>query len=83
MLEQYLELKKKQAEIEKQLETLKREIRAKYDIGEHEVNGIQVKISKRMRFDLDKEKVMIKIGSIGYQECEKVTEYEVITVKLI
>lgn len=81
ILEKYLELKKQEAQVTKQLATLKNEIRLAYAIGDTESDGIKVTRAMRIRIDLDKEAVLLKIGADGYKDCEKATEYEVITVK--
>jgi hypothetical protein len=81
ILEKYLELKKQEAEVTKQLNSLKNEIKLAYAIGDSETNGIKVSRSLRIRIDLDKEAVLLKIGADAYKECEKATEYEVLTVK--
>lgn len=82
-LERFLELKKMEAEITKELNSLKREIREAYAIGDTEVGGVKVSRALRTRIDLDKEKVLIKLGADHYKDCEKITEYEVLTVKRV
>ena len=52
-------------------------------MGEFEVDGVKVTRATRIRIDLDKERVLIKLGQKAYMDCEKATEYEVITVKRV
>lgn len=82
-LQQYLELKKQEAEITKQLNLIKREIRESLPIGDTEMGDIKVSRALRIRIDIDKESVLMKLGEKGYKECEKATEYEVVTVKRV
>lgn len=82
-LDRYLQLKSQEAEITKELNLIKREIRESLPIGDTEINGIKVTRRMQIRFDLDKEAVLIKLGEKGYRHCEKATEYEVVTVKRV
>lgn len=82
-LERYLDLKAQEAEITKELNLIKREIRESLPIGDSEINGVKVTRRMQIRIDLDKEQVLIKLGEKGYKDCEKATEYEVVTVKRI
>ena len=80
-LERYLELKKQESSVVKELELLKKEIRELYSLGDTEVGDIKVSRSMRTRIDIDKEKVLIRLGVEAFQECEKISEYEVLVVK--
>ena len=80
-LERYLELKKQESSVVKELESLKKEIRELYSLGDTEVGDIKVSRSMRTRIDIDKEKVLIRLGVEAFQECEKISEYEVLVVK--
>lgn len=82
-LEKFLELKAQESEITKQLNLLKREIRESLPVGDSEFGDIKVSRSSRIRIDLDKESVLKRLGERGYKECEKASEYEVLTVKRI
>lgn len=82
-LNRYLELKKQEAEIAKELKLMKQKIRESFSVGDTEIDGIKVSRSTRIRIDLDKESVLRKLGPHAYQQCEKATEYEVVTVKRV
>ena len=83
LLEKYLEQKKIEAEAQKKLKELKKQIQAEFAMGEFEVDGVKVTRASRIRIDLDKERVLMKLGQEAYMDCEKATEYEVITVKRV
>ena len=83
LLEKYLQQKKIEAEAQKKLKELKKQIQAEFGMGEFEVDGVKVTRSSRIRIDLDKERALMKLGQEAYMDCEKATEYEVITVKRV
>ena len=82
-LEKFLELKAQATAIEKQMKEIKAEIKESFEPGETVVGNVQIQRSLRTRIDLDKEQVLIRLGESGYKECEKISEYEVLTVKRI
>ena len=82
-LERYLELKFQESEIAKEINQLKREIKEQLPIGETIQSDIKVQRRLQTRIDLDKERVLIKLGADAYKDCEKITEYEVVTVKRV
>lgn len=82
-IERFLELKKMEAEITKEMNELKRQFRESFSLGDTEVDGVKISRALRTRIDLDKEKVLIRLGADGYKDCEKITEYEVLTVKRV
>ena len=82
-LRRYLEIKKQIALLEKEANLIKREIRTNLPFGTHEFGDIKVIRSTRIRIDLDKESVLLKLGAEAYQACEKASEYEVVEVKQI
>lgn len=82
-LEEYLSLKRQEAEITKKLNDLKAEFREALPFGDSEFGDIKVQRTLRTRIDLDKEQVLIRLGERGYKDCEKITEYEVLTVKRV
>ena len=82
-LQRYLELKAQEAEITKELNNLKNEIKEQLPLGETIQQDIKVQRRLQTRIDLDKEQVLIKLGRDAYKACEKISEYEVVTVKRV
>lgn len=83
LLEKYLTLKRQETDTTKQLNELKKQIKSEFAQGETMVGDIKVSRVSRIRIDLDKESVLRKLGEKGYRECEKASEYEVLTVKRV
>lgn len=82
-LERYLELKAQEADITKELNALKKEIKEQLPVGETIQQDIKVQRRLQTRIDLDKEQVLIKLGADAYKACEKISEYEVVTVRRV
>lgn len=80
-LRRYMQIKSQIAELEKEANLIKRDIKASFGMGSFTVGDIKVVRSTRIRIDLDKESVLLKLGAEAYQACEKASEYEVVEVK--
>lgn len=81
MITRYLEIKKQIKDLEAEAETIKKTWLASLPVGETEMDGHVITISKRTRIDLDKEAVLIAVGPEAYKSLEKISEFTVLTVK--
>tara|TARA_R110000868_G_scaffold250282_4_gene506776 strand:+ start:3343 stop:3606 length:264 start_codon:yes stop_codon:yes gene_type:complete len=80
ILKQYSDLQNQINEMTKQADLIKRQIKSELTIGEHVIGEFKVSYVQRTRIDLDKELVTKALGD-KVKECEKITGYEVLTLK--
>lgn len=82
-LKRFIEIKQQIKELEKEKNNLQAKIRASFDFGTHEIDGVKVIRSTRSRLELDKAGILELIGINAYKSFEKPNEYEVIQVETI
>lgn len=83
LLQDYIAIQNQIKALEIHQKALKEQIKEQFSIGRHDVDGIRVDYSTRIRIDLDKNLVLEKLGKELYQQCEKATEYETLVVKTV
>jgi len=70
------------AEATKRADEIKRGLKAELDYGEHKIGDFKVTYAQRTRIDLDRELVAQALGE-KVKDCEKISAYDVITLKRI
>lgn len=81
MLDRYYAITQNIAALEAEKDAIRKELLKTYQLGEHEVEGYKVIISKQKRESLDKAKLLTDLGPAQFTKYVKESEYEVIRVK--
>jgi hypothetical protein len=83
IVERYLQITTNMNQLEKEQKDLRAMMIKMAGIGEHQLDGYQLTITKQKRESLDKETVLKELGLTKYQTCIKETEYEIVRVKAV
>lgn len=82
-LKRYLEISNQIKSLEKEAESLKKEIKSNYADGNFVINDVLLQVTSQMRETINKEALIEAYGIATISKYTKISEYKIIQVKSI